>query len=46
MRKQADWAWTSPSGLFVTAGHVGHNVHREDPELVIRLIEHVLTYAK
>ena len=44
--KQVDWTLASSKGLFVTAGHVGHNVHRDDPGLVVRLIEHVLTHAK
>jgi len=41
----ADLALTSPKGLFVAAGHVGHLVHRDDPALVVRLVEHVLKYA-
>jgi pimeloyl-ACP methyl ester carboxylesterase len=46
MSKQSDWALASSKGLFITAGHVGHNVHRDDPGLVMLLIEHVLTHAK
>jgi pimeloyl-ACP methyl ester carboxylesterase len=38
-------ALNSPKGLFVAAGHVGHLVHRDDPQLVRTLIEHVLTHA-
>lgn len=41
----AELALTSPKGLFVAAGHVGHLVHRDDPSLVVRLVEHVLKYA-
>ena len=46
MTKQADWALASSKGLFVAAGHVGHNVHRDDPGLVMRLIEHALNHSK
>lgn len=41
----AELALTSPKGLFVAAGHVGHQVHRDDPTFVARLVEHVLKYA-
>lgn len=46
IRRQSDWALTSSKGLFITAGHVGHHVHRDDPALVMYLIEHVLKHAK
>lgn len=42
---QTEWALTSPKGLFIAAGHVGHMVHRDDPALVVRLVEHVLHNA-
>ena len=29
IRHQNEWALASPKGMFVTAGHVGHMVHRE-----------------
>lgn len=41
----AGLALTSPKGLFVAASHVGHMVHRDDPDLVVRLVEHVLRNA-
>jgi pimeloyl-ACP methyl ester carboxylesterase len=41
----AGLALRSPKGLFVAAGHVGHMVHRDDPGLVVHLVEHVLRYA-
>ncbi len=41
----AGLALKSPKGLFVAAGHVGHMVHRDDPRLVVQLVEHVLKYA-
>jgi pimeloyl-ACP methyl ester carboxylesterase len=43
IQHQAEWALTSPRGVFVTASHVGHMVHRDDPALVVQLIEHVLS---
>jgi pimeloyl-ACP methyl ester carboxylesterase len=42
IRHQSEWALASPKGLFVTAGHVGHMVHRDDSALVARLVEYVL----
>jgi hypothetical protein len=42
----ADLALTSPKGLVIAAGHVGHLVHRDDPMLVVHLVEHVLKYAR
>ena len=43
--RMAQLALTSPKGLFVAAGHVGHQVHRDDPLLVARLVEHLLKHA-
>jgi pimeloyl-ACP methyl ester carboxylesterase len=43
--KQSEWALSSPNGVFMLAGHTGHQVHRDDPALVVRLIEHVLRHA-
>jgi pimeloyl-ACP methyl ester carboxylesterase len=45
IKMQSQWALTSPNSLFVTAGHTGHQVHRDDPALVVRLIAHVLRFA-
>jgi pimeloyl-ACP methyl ester carboxylesterase len=45
MKHQAEWALASPKGLFIAADHVGHMVHRDDPALVVRMIEHVLQNA-
>lgn len=42
IRHQQEWAMSTPRGLLVVAGHVGHIVHRDDPELVLRLIRQVL----
>jgi pimeloyl-ACP methyl ester carboxylesterase len=45
MKHQSEWAVGSPNSLFVLAGHTGHQVHRDDPQLVVRLIDHVYTRA-
>jgi len=42
IKHQAEWALTSPKGLFVAADHVGHMVHRDDPALIARLVQHVV----
>jgi hypothetical protein len=34
-----------PVVILESGGHVGHTVHRDDPSLVARLIEHVLKHA-
>jgi pimeloyl-ACP methyl ester carboxylesterase len=41
----AELALSSPKGLVIAAAHVGHMVHRDDPMLVVHLVEHVLKYA-
>jgi pimeloyl-ACP methyl ester carboxylesterase len=46
IKHQAEWALSSPKGLFVAASHVGHFVHRDDPGLVIRLLEHLAQNGK
>jgi pimeloyl-ACP methyl ester carboxylesterase len=40
-----DLALASPKGLFMAATHVGHMVHRDDPMLVVSLVEHLLENA-
>ena len=45
VRHQSEWALGSANSLFVLAGHTGHQVHRDDPALVVDLIAHVLRYA-
>jgi pimeloyl-ACP methyl ester carboxylesterase len=45
MKHQSQWALGSPNSLFVLAGHTGHQVHRDDPPLVLRLIQHVYDRA-
>jgi len=41
----AELALSSPKGMFIAAGHVGHMIHRDDPVLVVRVLEHVLKHA-
>lgn len=43
--EQAGLALRSPKGMFVVASHVGHMVHRDDPALVVQLIQHVIKNA-
>jgi pimeloyl-ACP methyl ester carboxylesterase len=42
MKHQSEWTLSAPNGLFVLAGHTGHQVHRDDPALVVNLVAHVL----
>jgi pimeloyl-ACP methyl ester carboxylesterase len=41
----AGLALRSPNGLYLAAAHVGHNVQRDDPDLVVQLVQHVLKFA-
>lgn len=45
IKHQSEWALSSPNSLFVLAGHTGHQVHRDDPALVVQLVKHVFTQA-
>lgn len=42
VRKMSAWALEAPQGLFVLTTHASHNVHREDPDLVIDAIRRVV----
>ena len=42
IKHQSEWTLGSPNSLFTIAGHTGHQVHRDDPALVVSLIRHVL----
>ena len=46
IKKQQEWALSSPNGLFVLAGHSGHQVQRNDPALIAQLVSHVLKHAR
>jgi pimeloyl-ACP methyl ester carboxylesterase len=41
IKHQTEWTLSSPNSIFTVAGHTGHQVHRDDPALVIALIRHV-----
>ena len=43
--EQAGLALRSPKGMFVVASHVGHMVHRDDPAMVVQLIQHLIKSA-
>jgi pimeloyl-ACP methyl ester carboxylesterase len=43
--EQAGLALRSPKGMFVVASHVGHMVHRDDPALVVQLVQHIIKNA-
>jgi len=43
--EEAGLALRSPKGMFVVASHVGHMVHRDDPQLVVHLIRHLIQNA-
>jgi pimeloyl-ACP methyl ester carboxylesterase len=45
IKHQSQWTLTAPNSLFVLAGHTGHQVHRDDPALVLKLVTHVVRYA-
>lgn len=45
IKLQSEWALGNPNSLFVLAGHTGHQVQRDDPALVARLVDHVLRHA-
>jgi len=43
--KQQEWALSAPHGLLIVAGHVGHMIHQDDPDLAVQAIRHVLREA-
>jgi len=45
IKHQMEWTLGSPNSLFTIAGHSGHQVHRDDPSMVVALIRHVLEHA-
>jgi pimeloyl-ACP methyl ester carboxylesterase len=42
IKRNVELALSSPGGLLITASHVGHQVQRDDPELVAHVVKHVL----
>jgi pimeloyl-ACP methyl ester carboxylesterase len=45
IKHQQEWALQTPHGMFITSKHLRHMVHQNDPELTVRVIEHVLGVA-
>ena len=45
IKHQAEWTLGSASGIFTIAGHTGHQVHRDDPQLVVSIVRHVFERA-
>ena len=45
IRHQSEWTLGSPDSMFTVAGHTGHIVHRDDPQLVISMVNHVYKAA-
>lgn len=45
IKKQMEWTLGSPNSLFTIAGHTGHQVHRDDPALVVSVVKHVYERA-
>jgi pimeloyl-ACP methyl ester carboxylesterase len=45
IKHQSEWALKSVNGLLLMSGRVGHFVQRDDPNLVVQAVKHVLTPA-
>lgn len=45
IKHQSEWTLGSPDSLLTIAGHAGHQVHRDDPALVVSLVRHVYLKA-
>lgn len=45
IKHQMEWTFGSPNSVFTVAGHTGHQVHRDDPALVISIVRHVFDRA-
>jgi len=45
VRHKLEWTLGSPDSMFTVAGHTGHIVHRDDPQLVISMVNHVYKAA-
>ena len=45
IKHQMEWTLGSPNSLFTIAGHTGHQVHRDDPALVVSVVKHVFDRA-
>ena len=45
IKHQMEWTLGSANGIFAIAGHTGHQVHRDDPALVVSIVRHVFERA-
>jgi pimeloyl-ACP methyl ester carboxylesterase len=45
IKHQIEWTLRSADGIFTIAGHTGHQVHRDDPRLVVSIVKHVYERA-
>jgi pimeloyl-ACP methyl ester carboxylesterase len=45
IRHKLEWTLGSPDSMFIVAGHTGHSVHWDDPQLVISMVNHVYKAA-
>ena len=43
---QRDLAALSRRGMHVVAAHAGHNIHLEDPDLVVQNVRNVITMVR
>ena len=45
IKHQSEWTLAAPDSIFTIAGHTGHQVHRDDPALVLAHVRHVYERA-
>jgi pimeloyl-ACP methyl ester carboxylesterase len=45
IQHQSEWALASSDGLFVVSRKARHQIHTNDPELVLQVISHVISHA-
>ncbi len=45
IQHQMEWTLGSPNSIFTVADHTGHQVHRDDPALVLSIVRHVFERA-
>jgi len=41
VKHESEWALKSSNGLFIVSGDTGHNVQKDQPELVLMAVRHV-----
>ena len=45
IQRDLEMVLASPSGMLITADHVGHAVQNDDPALVATLVRHVIDHV-